>query len=75
MHPGVSLTDAMDAWYLRRGLPTKLAGTGGSRTVVLNPAFVEALMDFPAGWTVLGNAVVASQAAAAFVELRSRFGA
>jgi hypothetical protein len=29
------------------------AGDDGSKPTALNPAFVEALMGFPVGWTVL----------------------
>lgn len=52
MHPGVSLTDAMDQWYRDRAILPD--GIDGLRRMVLNPEFIEALMGFPIGWTDSG---------------------
>lgn len=48
MHSGTTLLDAV------RSHPhptTESAGSDGGELVVLNPAFVEAMMGFPLGWT------------------------
>lgn len=50
MHPGTSLTDAM------RGRQDPTTPTDGVDTAVLAPAFVEALMGLPEGWTLLDDA-------------------
>jgi len=49
-HSGTTLLDAA----ITHGRPdptTPRDGMSGSGSVVLNPAFVEALMGFPPGWT------------------------
>lgn len=48
MHPGTTLTDAMRS---RHPPTTARAGSDGGGTAVLNPAFVEALLGLPEGWT------------------------
>ena len=48
MHPGTSLTDAMRS-HLDQTTPQD--GDDGSPRAVLNPAFLEALLGIPTGWT------------------------
>jgi hypothetical protein len=45
---GTTLHDAIDSHH---GEETRKAGESTSHALVLNPAFVEALMGFPPGWT------------------------
>lgn len=45
---GTTLHDAIDSHH---GEATRKAGDPGQQAMVLNPAFVEALMGFPPGWT------------------------
>ena len=51
-HSGTTLTDAA---RLHAGLPPEEMRTAGPDGMVLNPAFVEALMGFPEGWTLVGD--------------------
>lgn len=46
-NPGTTLHDAIDSHH---GEETRTAGQPGEHAMVLNPAFVEALMGFPPGW-------------------------
>lgn len=54
MHEGSSLTDMVRDRSGLLGPTTRTAGGSGSGGVVLNPAFVEALMGLPTGWTGCG---------------------
>ena len=52
-HPGTTLSDAIDSHHHQA---TREPGKPGEHQVDLNPAFVEALMGFPHGWTeMLGS--------------------
>lgn len=52
MHPGTSLTDAIRSSGLD-GHPPSATKKAGADTTVLVPEFVEALMGFPEGWTLV----------------------
>ena len=49
-NPGTTLHDAIDSHH---GEETRTPGHRGDHALALNPAFVEALMGFPDGWTTL----------------------
>jgi hypothetical protein len=49
-NPGTTLLDAADSHH---GEEMREPGKHGKSKLVLNPAFVEALMGFPRGWTGL----------------------
>ena len=51
---GTTLLDAADSHH---GEETRTPGQPGKSKLVLNPAFVEALMGFPQGWTALPGEV------------------
>lgn len=48
-----TLANDVNAWRSLHGPSTEPGGSVGSPPVYLNPSFVEALMGFPIGWTVL----------------------
>lgn len=57
-HSGTTLTDATVRTPGPHAAGTSTAGTSGSPTAALlqlNPAFVEVLMGFPEGWTIVGD--------------------
>ena len=53
-NPGTTLNDAAD---FHHGEETRTPGEPGKSKLVLSPAFVEALMGFPQGWTALPGEV------------------
>ncbi len=54
MNPGTSLTDAIRSHLPH---PTLERGLRGAKAAVLSPAFVEALMGLPEGWTQIADDV------------------
>lgn len=57
MNPGTSLTDAIRSSGLD-GPPPSATKKAGADTTVLVPEFVEALMGFPEGWTLVEGELV-----------------
>lgn len=71
MHPGESLTDQMRLWVSIDGRPTATTRKGGRGGPVLDPRFVECLMGFPDGYTLLASPMRFAELACELLETRS----